>query len=156
MQTESQTEQMPKSSRVGRPFWLSVLITVAPFTLFVFWFGNSVEPQPWWKILLAILIGLAPALVVGLIVQTLWAVIEATIQKRFKRIDYLLMLLVLCLSGIGGIAIWKLPESQHDTILNLAMFLLFSLVVAYGVRSWSRSKGVVARKETESNQIGGK
>jgi hypothetical protein len=102
----------PKSSPVGWPFWIPVVLTTIPFTV---WFGimvtrRSHDPIAWWEWIFAIPIGLFPAMVLGLVVQVLWKIGCAARQKRFGPLDGLFVLLLLALCVVPGWLYWRFDD----------------------------------------------
>jgi hypothetical protein len=129
-----------KSPPVGWPFWTPVLLTTIPFTLLFRFFVNSTphDPIPWWDWIFAIPIGLLPALLLGLIVQTLWSVGVAVKQKRFTPFDGLFALLMLALSAIPGWLYWRIGERFDCTIITTFIYLVIWPLV--GIYARKRGK----------------
>lgn len=129
-----------KSSRVGWPFWIPVILTAIPFTVLfgVFATNGPHDPIPWWEWIFAIPIGLTPALLLGLVVQTLWSIGIAAKQKRFTLLDGLFAVFLLALGGILGWICWRNGVPVTDTIIGLYFFLVLLPLVRIYVRKRSK------------------
>lgn len=114
-----------------------------------FWqFATSSEAQPWWKFFLAIPIGLVPALVLGLIVQTVWDTIKATVQGSVVFRDYLFMLCILAICTGFGWILYIYPDSWRESLpMELFAFILFTVIVLY-----IRKRYVVAKNQESRNK----
>lgn len=147
-----------KRSRIGWPFWIPVLLTTIPFTVL---FGILVTSSPhdpisWWEWFFAIPIGLLPALVLGLVVQTLWSIGIAAQQKRFRWFDGLFDLVMLTLGAIPGWIYSRASERfQSSMTLYFFVILYFSLVIYpllhIYVRRRSKAKMTLQNNVPESN-----
>ena len=115
-----------KSSRVGWPFWISVFLATIPFTVvFGVWVTrNPHDPISWWEWLFAIPIGLMPAMVLGLVVQTIWSICVAAKQSTFRLLDGVFVLLLLVLCGVAGWMYWLLGDRFEDVVLTLFFFVI--------------------------------
>ena len=124
------------SSVVGWPFWVPVFLTAISFTvLFGIWVIRSThEPLSWWLWMLAVPIGLMPAMILGLIVQTGWGIRIAVRENRFDLFDALFAVFLLLLSAGLGFLYW-LPEQWFEGVMRAyALFIIFPMVRFYVYR----------------------
>jgi hypothetical protein len=114
-----------KSSKVGWPFWIPVILTTIPFTVFFLHLSPDYKTFPWWKTAMAGIVGLIPAMVVGLFVQLLWGVVVAIAKGNFILVDFLFALLLL---AFGAGLIWiNLRENIVESDGEILIY--FSIIV---------------------------
>jgi hypothetical protein len=122
-----------KSSKVGWPFWILTILTTIPFTILFLHLSPDHEPLPWWKITMAGIIGLMPAMVLGLIVQTLWAIVVAVAKGNFILVDcfFALLLLAFC----AGLTWFNLREGVMYSETEIwVFFIVLTPLVGFYVR----------------------
>jgi len=130
-----------QSSRVGWPFWIPVLLTAIPFTVgFGVWATrNPHDPIAWWEWLFAIPIGLMPAMVLGLVVQTIWSCCVAARRREFGLLDGLFALLLLVLCVIPGWLYWRLEDRFEDAGLTFFWLVIICPLIRIYVRRRSKA-----------------
>jgi hypothetical protein len=129
------------SSVVGWPFWIPVLLTAIPFTvLFGIWAIQSThESLSWWLWMLAVPIGLMPAMILGLIVQTVWGICVAVRENRFDLFDALFAVFLLLLCAGLGFLYW-LPELWFEGVMRAYVLLIIAPVLGLYVHRRERSR----------------
>jgi uncharacterized membrane protein YfcA len=122
-----------RSSTIGWLFWISVFLTVIPFSvLFGAWVVWSThENIRWWLWVLAIPMGLMPAMIVGLIVEATRSIWIAAQRKRFDWFDamFVLLLLILC-AGIG-VLYWRFDERLEPFLRFFTILIIVPLMGCY-------------------------
>ena len=103
----------PGSSKVGWPFWITAILTTVPFTILFLHISPDYKSFPWWKIAMAGIVGLMPAVILGLIVQTLWDIVIAIAKGNFILVDFLFALLLLAF--FAGLTWFNLREGILDS-----------------------------------------
>lgn len=127
------TKNIRASSKVGLLFWLVVVSSNIPFTLlFLHLVADNPSSLEWWKWPLAVIIGLLPALLLGLIIQTIWDLVEATLKGFVKLTDYLFMTCLLGVSLCFGWFLWCIPEPWGNNMsMAVLEVVLFPLIGFY-------------------------
>jgi hypothetical protein len=128
-----------KSSKVGWPFWIPTILTTIPFTILFLHLFPDHEPLPWWKITMAGIIGLMPAMVLGLIVQTLCAIVVAAAKGNFILVDcfFAFLLLAFC----AGLTWFNLREGVVFSETEIwVFFIVLTPLVGFYVRRRTKRK----------------
>src|SRR5260370_41677384 len=112
MVMQNEAEQM-RSSPVGWPFWVSVLVTAVPFTILFGFFATRQphDPIAWWEWALALPLGLMPAMLLGLVVQTVWSICISAAHGVFGLVDGVFALLLLALCSVPGWLYWRFGDA---------------------------------------------
>jgi hypothetical protein len=121
------------SSVVGWPFWIPVFLTAIPFAaLFGIWVIQIThEPLSWWLWMLAVPIGLMPAMILGLIVQTAWSIRIAVRENRFDWFDALFAAFLLLLCAGLGLLYWR-SEQWFEVVMRVyVLLIIFPMVRLY-------------------------
>jgi hypothetical protein len=126
---------------VGWPFWIPVFLTAIPFTvLFGIWVTQSThESLSWWLWMLAVPIGLMPAIILGLIVQTVWGIGVAAREGRFDWFDAVFAVLLLLLCAGLGFLYW-LSEQWFEVVIRAYFLLIIVPMVGLYVQRRERSR----------------
>jgi hypothetical protein len=112
----------PGSSRIGWPFWIPTILATVPFTILFLHSCSDYKTFPWWKTGMAGVVGLAPAMLLGLIVQTLWAIVVAVAKGNFILVDFFFMLLLLAFGA--GLTWLNLRENIMSSQTEIWLFLI--------------------------------
>jgi hypothetical protein len=126
-----ENENPLKSSKVGWPFWIPVILTTIPFTIFFLHLSPDYKSYPWWKTGMAGIVGLVPALLLGLVIQTIWAIVVAVAKGNFILIDFFFALLLLAFGA--GLTWFNLRENvlDMDTDILIFFFIIVPLIGFY-------------------------
>jgi hypothetical protein len=124
----------PGSSKVGWPFWIPTILTTFPFTLLFLHFVSSTESLSCWKIVMALVIGLAPAMVTGLIVQTVWAIVAAMAKGNFIIMDFFFVLLILAICAGFTWLNMRFDHDSSETQLSLVFWIILFPAIGFYVR----------------------
>jgi hypothetical protein len=129
-----------KSSKVGCPFWIPTILTVVPFTILFLHFVPKDVSLPWWKIIMAGVIGLMPAMVLGLIVQTLWAIVIAVAKGNFILLDFFFALLLLAFCA--GLTWFNFKEGVmlSETEIWVVFIFVLTPLIGFYVRKRIKQK----------------
>jgi hypothetical protein len=134
-----ENENPMKSSKVGWPFWIPVILTTISFTILFLHLSPDYKSFPWWKIGMAGIIGLVPAMVLGLIVQTLWAIVVAITKGNFILVDFFFALLLLTFGA--GLTWFNLRENILDgNNESLIFFLIIVPLIGFYVSKRIKEK----------------
>jgi hypothetical protein len=118
---------------VGWPFWIPIILTTIPFTvLFAIWATKSTHEQiPWWQWIYAVPIGLMPAMVLGLVVQTIWSIGVAASEGRFDWFDAMFVMFLVLLSAGVGLLYWRFEQWIEELLLVYIFVIMVPIVRFY-------------------------
>jgi hypothetical protein len=134
-----ENENPLKSSKVGWPFWIPVILTTIPFTILFLHLSPDYKSYPWWKTAMAGIVGLVPAMLLGLIIQTLWAIVVAVAKGKFILVDFFFTFLLLAFGA--GLTLFNLRENVLDTNTeSLVFFFIIVPLIGFYVRKRTKRK----------------
>ena len=87
--------------------------------------------------MLAVPIGLMPAMILGLIVQTVWGIRIAVRENRFDLFDALFAMFLLLLCGGLGFLYW-LPEQWFEVVMGAYVSLIIAPMVGLYIQRRER------------------
>lgn len=133
-----------RSSEGGWPFWIPVIVTTIPFVVLVdVLLADGVnETVPRWQwIVIALPVGLAFAMILGLFVHTVWSIRVAVGEKRFDWFDAMFALFLLALCAGLGFLYWRY-EQWFEVLLRIYVIVIIFPMVGFYIHRRERSRRV--------------